>query len=44
MVSSLEMDKGKLDVSFEGLIVEFLHKSYLYKKRIHENTDVFMYG
>lgn len=34
------MDKGGLDVSFEGLIVGFLEKSYIHIKRIHENVDI----
>ena len=44
MVSSLEMDEGKVDVSFKGLIVGFLQKSYSYVKRICQNVDIFVYA
>lgn len=40
IVSYVHMDKGKVDLSFDRLIVGFVLKCQLYKNRIHENVDV----
>ncbi|KAJ9696148.1 hypothetical protein PVL29_008406 [Vitis rotundifolia] len=43
-VASPEMDRGRVDVSFEKPIGAFLEKCYYCNSKIRENVEVFMYG